>query len=326
MKRWVLILAGVCALNASADQPKSVLLLCVDDLRPVMGCYGGAAKTPNLDRLAGQAAVFTRHYVQWPVCGPSRASMLGGLRPDTTGLYEIADSPQIADRPGTHPTLPLWFKQHGYTTLSFGKVYHHSGNKPGYGWSQKPWAASGYWTCYINETAGKKGKVGPVYEIFQGSEKQHNDYQMADQVIRALKKHKDKPFFIAGGFLKPHLPLVAPQAYYDLYDSKEIKQLDPVALPEGAADYMYEWTELNAYRDPEGNYYGVNQLPDADEALKITQAYYACVSFVDAQIGRVLDALDELGLADSTAVVVWGDHGFHLGDAVSTDDAPSQGE
>ncbi|MGE4489680.1 MAG: sulfatase [Kiritimatiellales bacterium] len=301
-------------ISGAPSAPKNVLLLCVDDLRPVLGCYGGAAKTPNLDRLAKEAAVFTRHYIQWPVCGPSRASMLSGLRPDTTGIYEIRDSAQIAKKPDAWPTLPLWFKQHGYTSLSFGKIYHDHGTGEGYGWSEPAWHPSGHWTCYMDHVPEKQGKLGPAYEIYKKPESVHNDFQIADQVIEALKKHRRDRFFIAGGFLKPHLPFVAAQKYWDLYSEQDIRRIDPTALPKGAADFMYNWCELPAYSDPEGNFYSVERQPDEQDALTLIHAYYACVSATDAQIGRVLDALDDLGLSDSTAVVIWGDHGFHLGD------------
>ena len=307
---------------APAEQPKNVLLLCMDDLRAVMGCYGGAAKTPHMDRLAESSAIFTRHYIQWPVCGPSRASMLGGLRPDSTGIYEIGDSWQISKRPDTHPTLPLWFKNHGYTTLSFGKVYHSKGIGKGYGWSEDPWKLD--WTCYVNfkydegkggeEGKGDKNAWRPAYEIYDGPDSLHNDYQTADKVIEALKANKDRPFFIAGGFYKPHLPFVAPKKYRDLYSVEEIREIDPKSLPKGAADYMYEWNEISSYGDPEGNLFSGDQGVGENQTHELIGAYYACVSFIDAQVGRVLDALDELGLSDSTAVVIWSDHGFHLGD------------
>ena len=132
----VAVCCSIAISSAVAAEPKNVLLLCVDDLRNVMSCYGGAAKTPHLDELAKTAAVFNRHYNQWPVCGPSRASMLGGLRPDTTGIYEIGDSWKISKRPDTHPTLPRYFRDHGYRTLSFGKIYHQKGVGAGYGWSE----------------------------------------------------------------------------------------------------------------------------------------------------------------------------------------------
>jgi iduronate 2-sulfatase len=267
-----------------------------------------------MDTFGEEAVTFTRHYVQWPVCGPSRASMLGGLRPDTTGIYEIGGSWKISKRPDTHPTLPLYFKNHGYTTLSFGKIYHGKGHGKGYGWSEEPWKLN--WDCYVDFDY-KEGQKGyrPALEIFDGDESRHNDYQTADRVIEALKKHKEGPFFIAGGFYKPHLPFVAPKKYWNLYSPEEVKNLDPRTLPKGAGDYMYNWTEIKAYGDPDGNVnYGTDADVSSEQGRLMTHAYYACVSFIDAQIGRILDTLETEGLADNTAVVIWGDHGFHLGD------------
>jgi iduronate 2-sulfatase len=267
-----------------------------------------------MDAFAEQAATFTRHYVQWPVCGPSRASMLGGLRPDSTGLYEIGDSWQIAKRPETHPTLPLYFKNHGYTTLSYGKVYHGAGKGMGYGWSEDPWKLD--WTCYVNfEDPKEKKGWRPAYEIYDGADSLHNDYQTADRVIEAMKKHKNEPFLIAGGFYKPHLPFVAPKAYWNLYSPEQVERIEPETLPSGAADYMYNWTEIKAYGDPRGkSLYESDADVGDDQARRMIHAYYACVSFIDAQIGRILEALEAEGLAGNTAVVIWGDHGFHLGD------------
>lgn len=311
------LLVGLSTGSMAATKSRNVLLLCVDDLRPVMGCYGGAAKTPIFDQFSKEAATFTQHYVQWPVCGPSRASMLGGLRPDSTGIYEIGDSWKISKRPDTHPTMPQYFMDNGYHTQSFGKVYHSMGDGEGFGWSVEPWALS--WDCYVNfqPDGDDKNTFHPAYEIFENPESVHNDYQTADKLISAIKTlaESGEPFFLAGGFYKPHLPFVAPQAYWDLYSDEEVDLLDPETLPQGAGDYMYGWTELAAYGNPgSGVNYEKDASPSADEARKMTHAYYACVSFIDAQIGRVLAALNEAGLADTTAVVVWGDHGFHLGD------------
>lgn len=316
MKKPLVNLIILLVLNLASGKPahKNVLLICIDDLRPVMGCYDGAAKSPRMDAFGEQAVSFTRHYVQWPVCGPSRASLLGGLRPDTTAIYEIGDSWQISTRPETHPTLPLYFKSHGYTTLSYGKVYHGAGNGRGYGWSEEPWKLD--WTCYVDfEDRGKKKAWRPAYEIYEGADALHNDYQTADRVIEAIRKHRNEPFFIAGGFYKPHLPFVAPKAYWDLYSPEEIERIEPDTLPIGAADYMYNWSEISAYGDPhDKSLYGSDADVGDDQARRMIHAYYACVSFIDAQVGRILDALEAEGLADSTAVVIWGDHGFHLGD------------
>jgi iduronate 2-sulfatase len=316
MKRNLLFLLMAMA-TASVAEKKNVLLLCIDDLRPVMGCYGGAAKTPHMDKLAQSATVFTRHYNQWPVCGPSRASMLGGLRPDSTGIYEIGDSWKIAKRPDTHPTLPQVFMDNGYKTLSYGKVYHGGGGKGrGSGWSEEPWKLN--WDCYVdfNYIEGKesKGKYRPAYEMYEGPDSKHNDFQTADRVIQALEENKDRPFFIAGGFYKPHLPFIAPAKYWDLYSDEEIAAIGPKDIPKGAGEYMYNWTEISSYGDAEGNLYSGDTDVGERDVQDMIRAYYACVSFIDAQVGRILQALEDNGLADNTAVVIWGDHGFHLGD------------
>ena len=307
---WLVLFAG----SASGAEPKNVLIICVDDLRPVMGCYGGAAKTPHLDALAEQATVFTRHYNQWPVCGPSRSSMLGGLRPDSTGIYEIGSSWQISKRPDTHPTLPRYFRDHGYRTLSFGKVYHGKGLGKGYGWSEEPWKLD--WTCYVDfdHIEGKEKRWRPAVEVYDGPDAKHNDFQTTDKVIAALAENRDRPFFIAGGFFKPHLPFVMPKKYWDLYSTDEIETLHPAGLPEGAADFMYNWSEISSYGGPDGKLFSDDDAVNDEQTRAMIHAYYACVSFIDAQVGRVLEALEKNGLADSTAVVIWSDHGFHLGD------------
>jgi iduronate 2-sulfatase len=310
-----LIAFGLVA-TAAPSKP-NVLLICVDDLAAVPSCFGGAAKTPNLDKLATTASVFTRHYVQWPVCGASRASMLGGLRPDSTGIYENGDSWKIASRPETHPTMPYHFRKHGYFTQSFGKIFHGAARGAGYGWSKDPWKLD--WTCYVNfqpESDKKKAQNTwrPAVEVFAESEATHNDVQTADRVIAALRQKYDRPFFIAGGFYKPHLPLVVPQKYWDLYADNALKADAPSDLPEGAADFAYNWTEIASYGETPEKLFSDDRDVSDEHARRMRRAYYACVSFIDAQIGRVLDVLEEENLADTTAVVIWSDHGFHLGD------------
>ncbi len=306
---WLTLLA-----SSTAADNRNVLLICIDDLRPVTGCYGGAAKTPHLDKLAESAAVFTRHYVQWPVCGPSRASMLGGLRPDTTGIYEIGDSWKISKQPATRPTMPRHFRDNGYKTLSFGKVYHGKARGKGYGWSAEPWKLD--WSCYVDfeHAAGSKHQWRPAYEVYDGPDSKHNDFQTAEKAIQALEANKDRPFFIAAGFYKPHLPFVAPRKYWDLYSADEIRLIEPTSLPQGAADFMYNWSEISSYGAPDRKLFSGDGDVGEEQALNMIRAYYACVSFIDAQVGRILNALKQNGLADNTAVVIWSDHGFHLGD------------
>ncbi|VGO21895.1 sulfatase [Pontiella sulfatireligans] len=315
MKRMLSLLLITLA-SVSMAENKNVLLICIDDIRPVMGCYGGAAKTPNLDKFAQSGAAFTRHYIQWPVCGPSRASMMGGLRPDSTGIYEIGNSWQISKRPDTHPTMPRYFMDHGYKTLSFGKTYHSKGVGKGFGWSETAWHPESGWTCYVDfeYVEGKKNQWRPAYEIYDGPDSKHNDFQTADKVIQALEENKDRLFFIAGGFYKPHLPFVAPKKYWDLYSDDEISAIDPASLPKGAGDFMYNWTEISSYGDSEGNLFSGDNGVGGKQTRDLIHAYYACVSFIDAQVGRIFQTLEKTGLAENTAVVIWGDHGFHLGD------------
>lgn len=312
----VISFSTVASTVYSGQSSKNILLVCVDDLRSVMGCYGGAAKTPHIDQFAKSATVFTRHYVQWPVCGPSRSSMLGGLRPDSTGIYELGDSWKISKRPDTRPTLPKYFKDNGYKTLGYGKVYHGKGNGDGFGWSEPPWKLN--WDCYVDfnyQPQGKKDKGWrPAIDIFDGPESRHNDYQTADKVIAALRANREGPFFIAGGFYKPHLPLVAPRSYHDIYTDEEIQWLTPFEIAKGAAVHMYAFSEISTYGLMDGEEIDGEASIDRKQSQRLTHAYYACVSFLDAQIGRVLAALEELNLSESTAVVIWSDHGFHLGD------------
>ncbi|MCP4781926.1 MAG: sulfatase [Fuerstiella sp.] len=301
----------------AADRP-NVLLICIDDLRPVLGCYGGAARTPNLDRFAESAVTFQRHYVQFPSCGPSRASMFGGVRPDTLRLYGNGGAASVANDPENRPTMPLYFRNNGYTTLSFGKTYHSKGWGPGFGWSRPPWHPPSGWTCYVNFKAPKgksrKGSWRPAFEIYDGPDNLHGDYQTADQAIKAIEENKDKPFFIVAGFYKPHLPFVAPKRFWDLYKDEEIKPLEPRDIPQGAQHYQYSFREICAYGLQKGKLFTPESMPTESQAGDLVHAYYAAASFADAQAGRILKKLDELKLQENTIVIVWSDHGFHLGD------------
>lgn len=309
-------LSALCGAPAVEEKP-NILFICIDDLRPVLGCYGGGAKTPHIDRLAEGSVMFRRHYVQFPSCGPSRASMLSGRRPDSLGLYGNSGT-DVATADPLQPTLPMFLKQHGYTTLSFGKVYHSKGAAPGCGWSEPPWHPPS-WTCYVNfsERQRKKPDSGawrPAMEIYEGPDAAHGDHQTADRVIAALRHHRDGPFFIAAGFYKPHLPFVAPKRFWDLYEGQDIAPLSPARRADGAADFGYAFREICSYGRADQTLFTPEKMPAGQEARDLVRAYYAAVSFTDSHVGRILAQLDELGLRETTAVVLWGDHGFHLGD------------
>jgi len=319
-----MLLAGMHGPGMATERPlrpaqgrPNVLLVCFDDLRPVLGCYGGQAKTPNLDRFSESAVQFNRHYVQFPSCGPSRASMMSGLRADTLKLWGNAGAHAAAADPEGKPAMPLLFRNHGYTTLSFGKTYHGKGNGPGFGWSEEPRHPDSGWTCYVNfKDEGKqaKGKWRPAYEIYDGPDNLHGDHQTAEQAIKALEENRKGPFFIAAGFYKPHLPFVAPKRFWDLYQDEQIQFLKPQEIPEKGVRHCYDWSEIWAYGDQQGKMFSKERPPNPEQTRAMIRAYYAAVSFNDEQFGRILAKLDELGLSEKTAVVVWSDHGFHLGD------------
>ncbi|MEM7681827.1 MAG: sulfatase [Planctomycetota bacterium] len=294
-----------------------MLFILVDDLRPQIGCYGAAGMvTPHLDGLAGRGVRFDRAYANNAICGASRASMLSGLRPTPT-RFVTYDARVTADAPGV-PTLATTFKRHGYHTVSNGKVYHNHDDDLE-GWSEPPWLPSyevdiNIWWATEESRAldAREGTQGPAFEAAALPEDVYPDAQIASRTIEDLRRlsQQDKPFFLACGFVKPHLPFVAPQAYWGLYPADSVKLPDnmhfPYRLPEA---FAYNWGELRRY-------FGVPKegpLPP-DLALTLIRGYYACVSFVDAQVGRVISELDALGLADNTVVVLWSDHGFQLGE------------
>ncbi len=319
---------GLQELWAGGKKP-NVLFIAVDDLKPLLGCYGNPhIKSPNIDRLARNGMVFLNTYCQQAVCAPSRASLMSGLRPDASGVHDL-DTPLRTVQPDV-VTLPQHFKSNAYTSLSLGKIYHHPHRDDPQGWSEREWNPGGNWMSYaapqtldyidkLTEEAIKNGwepkwqgekKNGPATEMADLPDEDYRDFKTASQAIETMRRLKGTPFFLATGFYKPHLPFAAPKRYWDLYLRGKIKLPDWVTKPEGAPDIALQpsW-ELRAYCDipPEG------PIPE-EKGKELIHGYYACVSFIDAQVGRLLSALDELGLADNTIVILWGDHGWHLGD------------
>ncbi len=298
--------------NAKESKPLNILFIAVDDLRPELGCYGiQQIKSPNIDRLAESGLMFMRSYCNIPVCGASRASILTGTRPGKNDLLDY-DCYISVDRPGI-PTVGKWFKEHGYYTIHNSKVMHHKGDAPG-SWDEEWWPnPRGTWRDYAgseNIAMDTEQNRGPAYECIDVSDETYIDGQTAAKTIQDLKKLKEsgKAFFLATGFLKPHLPFTAPKKYWDLYDEKDIIMPDNIHKPKDAPDIsMHNWGELRGY-------YGIPKTgPLTDDMAKtLKHGYYACVSYTDAQIGKVLAALDSLGMADNTAVILWGDHGWNL--------------
>lgn len=339
IRQLCFLLASVAAFAPAAHAKPNVLFIAVDDLRPEMGCYGNpVVKTPNLDRLAARGIVFNHAYCQQAVCSPSRSSILTGRRPDATRVWDLETHFRVALPDAV--TLPQHFKANGYHCAALSKIFHH-GFEDGRSWSEPHWYPNGQavdtdpvdWTKRIvtqvgggvQESAkkplpadndkprkGGKGPKGDAFEVSSKSDDELPDGATAAEAVKRLHslKEKGQPFFLGVGFLKPHLPFVAPKKYWDLYDPDKIPLPEIDHLPEGAPVFAgHDNGELHNYQ----NCPKENPIP-ADFAKTLRHGYYACVSFTDAQVGRLLDALDQEGLADNTVVVLWGDHGWQLGD------------
>ncbi len=303
------------AAKKGGGKKPNVLFIAVDDLRPQLGCYGHKQMlSPNIDGLAADGVTFLRSYCQVPVCGASRASLLTGVRP-TRDRFINYNVWAEKDLPGAL-SLPKHFRKNGYHTISNGKIFHHS-NDCKDSWSEDSWRPRGPWQNYLLEKSNKlarknqRGK-GPAFESADVPDNAYFDGMIADKAVSDLKRlsDMDKPFFLALGFFKPHLPFNAPKRYWDLYKREKIDLADNPFRPKGAPDAaLHKWGELRSYVGipPKG--------PLSDElARTLIHGYYACVSYTDAQIGRVLTELDRLGLRKNTIVVLWGDHGWNLGE------------
>ena len=315
----------------AADKP-NILLICVDDLKPLLGCYGDeVVQSPSIDRLAQRGMRFDRAYCNQAVCAPSRNALLTGLRPQSIGVYDLGTNFRRAVPDAV--TLPQYFKSHGYRAEGLGKIYHvgHGNHDDRTSWSVPHWkadvvryalpesrAARGLTReeALFSNAPGERAQRlprGAAYESADVPDSAYPDGQIADEAIRRLEnatQTPDQPFFLAVGFVKPHLPFCAPKRYWDMYDRGSFALPERQTPPEGAPDFApTNWGELR-------NYAGIPEQGELSDDLQRTliHGYHAAVSYMDAQVGRVIDALDETGLADNTVVVLWGDHGWHLGD------------
>jgi iduronate 2-sulfatase len=314
--------------SAAASKP-NVLFICVDDLKPLLGCYGDRViHSPNIDRLAKRGMVFEHAYCNQAVCAPSRNSLLTGTRPTTLGIYDLGTN--FRESISNAVTLPQYFMREGYRTEALGKVFHvgHGNHEDPASWSVPHFSAKtiSYLlpenhatngltreeALFANHTDAGKLPRGAFYESADVPDNAYPDGKIAEEAMRRLKNAREKPepFFIAVGFLKPHLPFCAPKKYWDLYQRQTFRLPSVRTPPKGAPAYApTSWGELRQYSDiPE-----IGPVTDA-QARTLIHGYHAAVSYVDAQIGRVLDELDRLELASNTIVVLWGDHGWHLGD------------
>jgi iduronate 2-sulfatase len=310
------------------DDRLNVLFICVDDLRPELGCYGEDIISPNLDRLAREGRMFTRHFVQFPTCGASRFSMLTGRGPTAAAHYTNSAFEWHARQESRVVSMPEAFRRAGYTTVSIGKVSHAPDGVNPDGSAELPGAwdrASGptgqwqdSWRAFFGYAGGRTREIGvtPAIEQADVDDEGYPDgliATMAEDELAALAD-ADEPFFLAVGFFKPHLPLNAPRKYWDLYDHNAIEISPNPQRPRGVEDNAVNTLYHRGELYPRYTGVGTDEGWSLDDHRLLRHGYFACVSYVDAQIGRVLDRLDALGLADNTIVVVWGDHGWHLGD------------
>lgn len=323
--KWMAAGAAAMALPSlpgrlvAGDAPRkkpNVLFIAVDDLRPELGCYGHRpVLSPNIDKLASKGMLFERAYCQFPVCSPSRSSLLSGYRPTSKRFVENLSTTITTDAPGA-VTLPELFKKNGYYTISNGKIFHGYDKAVGdRSWSEKPWSKVGGHTKWLDPESGKylskDGKRGPFFESPDLPDNAYPDGMHAEKTIEDLRRLKDigQPFFLGCGFVRPHLPFYAPKKYWDLYKREDIEIADNLDRPKDAPESLQGSSEITNYYNQRGLEYN---SPEYHRAGR--HGYYACVSYTDAQVGKVLNALDELGLRENTIVILWGDHGWQLGE------------
>jgi arylsulfatase A-like enzyme len=291
----------------------NVLFIAVDDLRPELNCFGAShIQSPHIDQLAAEGMIFTEAHCNIPVCGASRASVLTGARP-TRFRYLDYRTRAEDENPGVL-SLPKHFKNNGYFTISNGKIFHHrndladSWNEI---WAPSPSLAPGDFLTPDNAAlANREGLRGPTYESADVQDSAYRDGKIALKTIRDLRRLKDmdQPFFLACGFMKPHLPFNAPSRYWNLYDRSSIKLPENMTAAENApAVAQHNSEELRKYWDIP------REGPVSDSlARTLIHGYYACVSYVDQMIGMVLNELKALDLEKNTIVILWGDHGYNL--------------
>jgi iduronate 2-sulfatase len=325
-------------------QKYNILFIAVDDLKPNIGSFGFTeTKTPNIDKLAQQSTIFTKAYCQQAVCGPSRASLLTGLRPDKTQVWDLQT--MIRDKNPDVVMLPQYFKANGYQTIGMGKIYDpRSVDKQSdeLSWSvpykKKFPLAAGYddlaFETYQNPDIKAKEKTGAKMgggddaksEVKVSTENMdvpddaYMDGAMTNYAIKQLNQQKgaSAPFFMAVGFKKPHLPFVAPKKYWDMYDRNKVSLAAWQKKSINGPDVAYHNAgEMRSYNDivpvEGGTKRDLLQLPESKQR-ELLHGYYACISYIDAQIGKLMEALRANGLDKNTIVVIWGDHGWHLGD------------
>jgi iduronate 2-sulfatase len=314
----VALAISAAAIPAAAQPPAArrpnVLLIMSDDLNNNLGTYGHAiVKTPNIDRLARRGVRFDRAYNQYPLCNPSRASLLTGLRPDTVRIYELVTQFR-ANKPDA-VTLPQLFQKNGYTAARVGKIYHYGvpgqigtpglDDPPSWNVAVNPRGVDkDEEPLLTNYTPGRGPGLGSAlaFHASNARDEEHTDGKVASETIALLESNKDRPFFIAAGFYRPHCPYIAPQKYFDMYPLARIK------VPPVSTESLAQYPQAAFFTQPPN--WGLTEQQERE----VIRAYYASISFMDANVGRLLDALDRLKLTENTIVVFMSDHGYSLGE------------
>jgi len=294
---------GLLHVQAAKKTDKNVLLIIVDDLNTTLGCYGHPlVKTPNIDRLANQGVIFNNAYCNYPVSGPSRSSFLTGLYPESTTILD--NQKRLVSVLGDKITLPYLFKLNGYHTMGLGKVFHGKSEEN----DPKSWDEEyAYGPTKLGETGeGRNISNGALkwceWMAANGTDEDLQDGQNAAKAVEFIKRKKDKPFFVALGLHKPHDPFIAPKKYFDMYP---LEICSPAIIPNG-------WNPPFKHTLPNETVI-FNKFTDQDKR-EFLRSYYACTSFMDAQVGKVLKALEESGQLNNTLIIFMGDNGYHLGE------------
>jgi uncharacterized sulfatase len=315
--KWCVVLLAVsaCCSGLRAAPPKyNVLFIASDDLNHDLSCFGHpVVKSPNIDRIAARGTRFERSYCQFPLCSPSRTSLMTGLRPDVTQVYDLKTHfrtvlPDVV-------TLPQMFTKHGYYVARVGKIYHYGvpGDIGTSGLDDPP-----SWQKFVNPRGRDKDEEGKLvnhtpsrglgsslsFLAAEGTDEEQTDGIGATEAIKLLEENKDKPFFIACGFYRPHCPYIAPKKYFQQVAWEQ------TVMPPISATWLDQVPKPAVLSTSPWPWFGVNE----QQARESKQAYWAAVEFMDAQVGRLLNALDRLKLADKTIVVFWGDNGYHVGE------------
>lgn len=309
----------------------NILLICIDDLRPELNCFGvDYISSPNIDQLAEKGISFQKHFVNAPSCGPSRYTLLTGqYGPASNDALFLRANKIIKGQEVIDPSMPEWFKIHGYNTVSVGKVSHHPGGRGGEDWNDSTIIEMpNAWDKHLmpiaewehprgmmhglahGEIRIKAGEMD-VFQSIQGNDNIYPDGAITNEAIkqlRALSTDETKPFFLAFGIIKPHLPFGAPQSYYNLYEGVDLPKVKHEEKPKGKTTW-HNSGEFKQY-----NRWGKDANTDTAFADEVRRHYAACVSYADAQVGRVFEELKRTGAEENTIVVLWGDHGWHLGE------------